>query len=208
MRSIAQPRWRNLGPLRAIELPASEGAPTIVCMHGYGANAQDLLPIGMELDLEGPARWIFPGGPLTLPEFGPESRAWFPIDEERLARLQRTGERIDVSSSRPAGFDDAIGSAEAMLDALGVPRSKLVLGGFSQGAMMAVELASRSAERPLGLFVLSGTLVDEPGLRARLAKHRGLRFFQSHGSADAILDYQTARRLHETLTSAGLEGEF
>src|SRR5207253_2087041 len=102
------------------------------------------------------------------------------------------------------GFDDAVKAAEEMLAATGEPMSKIVLGGFSQGAMMAVELASRAAEKPLGLFILSGTLVDAAGLADRLPKLKGLRYFQSHGSADPILDFQTARKLHETLAAAGL----
>lgn len=208
MRCLASPRWRTLGPLRAVELPASESSPTVVCMHGYGANAQDLLPIGMEVDLDRPVRWLFPGAPLTMPHFGPDSRAWFPIDEEKFAQMQTTGVRVDSSRQRPDGFDAAIRAAEEMISALDKPMSRLILGGFSQGSMMAVELASRAKEKPMGLFILSGTLVDEAGLRERLPKLKGLRYFQSHGSADPILDFQMALRLNETLEQAGLQGEF
>ena len=208
MRRMTTPRLTDVGPLQAVELPASSDAPIVVCMHGYGANAQDLVPIGMELDLKRPVRWIFPGAPLALPDFGPDSRAWFPIDERQIAALQLSGRRIDVSQLRPAGFEDAVTAAEQMLAALQTPISNVILGGFSQGAMMAVELASRAAQKPLGLFILSGTLVDEAGLRERLTHLKGLRYYQSHGSADPILDFQTALRLHEFLGSAGLVGEF
>jgi phospholipase/carboxylesterase len=182
--------------LRVVELPAPAGSATILCMHGYGADARDLVPIAMELELARPARWIFPDAPLELP-FG--GRAWFPIDESRSLP-------IDGIAGRPEGLDEAVTAAEGLLASL--KPGRVILGGFSQGAMMALELAARAAEPPLGLFLLSGTLVDEKNLARLAPRLKGLKYFQSHGSADPILSFRAAERLHAALEAAGLEGEF
>ncbi len=78
--------------------------------------------------------------------------------------------------------------------------------GFSQGAMMAVDLALRAPEAPAGVAVLSGTLVDRKTLEKLAPRRKGLPFFQSHGSVDPILGFQEARALEKALKDAGWSG--
>ncbi|MBI5630775.1 MAG: alpha/beta fold hydrolase [Elusimicrobia bacterium] len=207
MPSLLEPRRRKIGPLQAIEFSAPEGSAAIVCLHGYGADARDLASLALELDLAAPARWIFPDAPLALPSnyFGP-GRAWFPIDQARMMRAQTGEEAFDLSRSRPQGFDEALSALEEFLGSLGEPRENLILGGFSQGAMLAAELALRVPSPPRGLFLLSAALVDEPRLQDLAPGRRGLAFFQSHGRQDALLSYEGALHLNELLLKAGLIG--
>lgn len=205
MPDLVQPRLRRFGPLEAVEFPASEEAPVVVCMHGYGADMRDLAGLALQLELAAPARWVFPNGPLELDWGG---RAWFPIAAERLAAYERGQGAFDLSAARPEGLDAARDAVTALIAALEVPWDRLVLGGFSQGAMLTVELALAAPEPPRGVFLLSGNLVDAESLSARAGARQGLRFFQSHGTVDPILGYEGARRLHETLTAAGWQGEF
>src|SRR5688572_21627540 len=158
MRSLSTPRRRAIGPLETIEFPASADAPVIVCFHGYGADAADLAPLAAELELPVPARWVFPDAPLLV-NHG-MGKAWFPIDESRFS-----GAPIDLSRETPDKMEETARTAAEFLDALAVPRDRVILGGFSQGAMLALELALRGDAIPLGLFLLSGTLVDEQRLR-------------------------------------------
>src|SRR5687767_2709810 len=150
MRSLARPARRRFGALDAIEFAAAAGAPTVVCFHGYGADAADLAPLASELDLPAPVRWVFPDGLLGME--GGFGRAWFPIDESRFS-----GAPIDLSREAPAGMAEAAKAAAGLLDALGTPIEDVVLGGFSQGAMLALELALGAGRSPRGLFLLSGT---------------------------------------------------
>ncbi|TBR21001.1 esterase [bacterium] len=205
MKSLAQPRVRRLGTLEAVEFPASADAPVALCLHGYGADMRDLAGLAMELDLKGPLRWVFPNGPLQLPWGG---RAWFPINEERLAGYERGEGAFDLSGLRPEGMDEARDAVLALVSALEVPWDRLIVGGFSQGAMLSVELALAAPAAPRGTFLLSGNLVDAPSLAARAPARKGLTYFQSHGTVDPILGFGGAKKLHESLTAAGWQGRF
>lgn len=205
MRSLSQPRVRRLGGLEAVEFPASSDALTVVCMHGYGADMRDLAGLAMELDLKGPARWVFPNGPMALPWGG---RAWFPIAEERLAAYENGGGAFDLSGLRPEGLDAARDAVLGLVAALEVPWDRVVVGGFSQGAMLAVELALAAPASPKGAFLLSGNLVDGEATKARAAARAGLPFFQSHGTHDPILGFAGAKALNESLAAAGWKGTF
>ena len=70
MRALVQPRRRSIGPLEAIEFPASDGSPAIVCLHGYGADAADLARLAADTDLPRAARWLFPDAPIAF-DLGP-----------------------------------------------------------------------------------------------------------------------------------------
>lgn len=203
MKPGAGPRRRTIAPLDVVEFPAGPDDPTIICMHGYGADASDLASFGEQIRLKVPARWIFPEAPFPMV---PTGRMWFPVPEEQLERLQMGGESLDLSGERPEGIDKAIEMTETFIKNLGVPWPKLIIGGFSQGAMLAVELAMRAPESPKGVFILSGNLVDEKSVLERAPKRQGLRFFQSHGRQDPILGFRGAERLEKVLKGCGWEG--
>ena len=188
-----------------MEFPASADAPVALCMHGYGADMRDLAGLAMELDLKGPLRWIFPNGPLELPWGG---RAWFPIAEERLAGYERGDGAFDLSAMRPGGMDAARDAVLGLVAALEAPWDRIILGGFSQGAMLSVELALAAPAQPRGAFLLSGNLVDAASLTPRAPSRKGLPFFQSHGTVDPILGFEGAKKLNEALTAAGWQGRF
>jgi phospholipase/carboxylesterase len=148
-------------------------------------------------------RWIFPDGPEVLDWGG---RAWFPIDVAAFEEAQRTGRPRDLSAGEPAGMADARADLQALLAELAAPWDRLVLAGFSQGAMLAVDLALRAPEAPAGVAILSGTLVDRKAVAALAPKKKGLPFFQSHGSADPILGFAQALALERELKAAGWSG--
>jgi phospholipase/carboxylesterase len=194
------PNRRVVAGLTTLQFDAPAGAPTILFFHGYGADAADLAPLAFELDLPRQARWVFPDAPLSLDWGG---RAWFPIDPARF----QTGKPVDLSDTDPPGLDAAREAVGYFIEELGVPWKDLILGGFSQGAMLAVDLALRAPESPRGLVVLSGNLVSSAAWTPLAPKRKGLPFFQSHGVADPILSYAGARKLETLLAGAGLQGE-
>lgn len=199
-----QPKLVRLAGLDAIEFPSKDPAAlTVVCLHGYGADMRDLAPLAAELPVSRPVRWFFPDGPETL-EWG--GKAWFPIDVAAFEEAQRTGRPRDLSGGEPAGMADARAELQAALTELDAPWESLVLMGFSQGAMMAVDLALRAPRAPAGVAILSGTLVDKKTLRALAPERSGLPFYQSHGSVDPILGFQQALALESELKAAGWTG--
>src|SRR5690606_27282907 len=118
------------------------------------------------------------------------SRAWWMIDLERVERDIATGSPGDRSGEIPAELAERRAQIAAMLDEaqarLGVPAGQLVLGGFSQVAMLACDVAL-AAERPLaGLVLLSGTLLAAEQWIPAMPRRSGLPVFQSHGRSDAL----------------------
>jgi phospholipase/carboxylesterase len=90
---------------------------------------------------------------------------------------------------------------------MGIPMSRTILGGFSQGAMMATELTLTSPTPPAGLIILSGTLVDKDRWALLAAKRPGIPFIQTHGKSDPLLDVYEAARLTQLLQSSKMPGQ-
>jgi phospholipase/carboxylesterase len=187
--------------------------PVVVLMHGFGASGEDLVPLHRVLDVGRATRFVFPEAPHRLdPRFGGDGRMWWMIDPERLAMAMQTGRPRDLSVEEPPGVDEAREAVRAMLAALrselGVTGPEIALGGFSQGSMLACDVAFRSEEEIGALVVLSGALLMEskwsPGMPARA----GLPVFQSHGTDDTVLGYDGAERLASRMKDAGLSSAF
>lgn len=184
--------------------------PLVILMHGFGAPGDDLVAIGEALEGSVPAgtRFAFPQAPIDLGPMFMGGRAWWHIDLEERMRRQARGER-DVKEI-PDGLhaiSDAIASlVRALCEQLSPPASKVVLGGFSQGAMLALDVALRSDVALAGLVLLSGTHIASEEWNGFLdaGARRGLPVFQSHGEQDPVLPFSVSLDLKNTMVSAGL----
>ena len=198
-----------------------EGTPpklVVVLCHGFGAPGHDLVPIGDELfdlcpTLADSAEVIFPAAPLSLEHLGFEGgRAWWHIDMNELIGAIEHGNLRILRDRRPEGIDEARDALLKMLDEVrqktGLPNSRIVLGGFSQGSMLAVEAAVSLSEPVGGLCLWSSTLVSEAQWRANMSRLNGLPIVQSHGRQDAILPFAAAVALRDLLTEAGANVNF
>lgn len=196
---------RKYGDVEVIEIPGD--GPVIVMMHGFGADANDLFGLHSMIGVPGNTRWIFPEGILRI-QIAPGAfgRAWFPIDVEQLQAAFADGGR-DLRSGEPPGMRDAREALQGMLSALDVDYNNLILSGFSQGGMMATDLALRAEQNPAGLAILSGTLVNSNKWEQLAPARAGLPFFQSHGELDPILPAPFAVELNTLLNNAGLSGQ-
>jgi phospholipase/carboxylesterase len=192
----------------------SGDGPMVVLMHGFGASGTDLVPLWRQFSVPRGTRFAFPEAPLELDGMMPgfDSRAWWMIDMERLDRAVRTGEIRDLSAEIPVGMAEANTQIEAMLDELAgrfsVRGEELVLGGFSQGAMLACDVALKSQRKLAGLVVLSGTFLDESTWTKLMPARHGLPVFMSHGRADPLLPFALAEKLRDSFAVAGLKPDF
>ncbi len=181
--------------------------PLVVLLHGFGAPGDDLVGLYRGIDAPRGTRFLFPQAPMTLPPQYMGGRAWWPIDIARLEQAMMRGETRDLSREVPAGLPEARAKVTALLheaiDAL--HPSSIVLGGFSQGAMLSCDVAFHDDTKLAGLVVFSGTIVAENEWAPRVASRRGLRVLQSHGREDPLLPFGIAERLSETLKAAGLD---
>ncbi len=214
---------RRLGPLYVTQIDKgvrgngdSEKAPlTVVLMHGFGAPGDDLVALADMIDAPPGTRFVFPEALHALSDFLSQpmlgdARAWWMIDFAKLERALTTGETRDLSNEKPKGIDEAREAVNAMLDELAKerPLDRLVLGGFSQGAMLSLDLALRTSRPLVGLVLLSGTLIAENEWAPLMASRKGHPVFQSHGTEDAILPYAMAERLRDLLVENGLDVTF
>jgi len=212
---------QKLGPLRARTIvktsgTTSENALTVVLMHGYGAPGDDLVGMAETIDAPAGTTFVFPEAPLSLADprmpFLDGLRAWWPVDIGRYERAIRQGTLEELIKVEPEGMSAARDAVVAMLDALEAatetPGARIVLGGFSQGSMIATDVALRT-KRPLaGLAILSGTVVSATEWLPAMAERKGLPVFQSHGIEDPTLPFALAELLHGAMKEAGLGVSF
>lgn len=188
---------------------AEDYEKTLLIMHGYGASKDDLAPLARMLSGGRKLRWLFPNAPLSVPlGMGMMGRAWFPIDMVRLEESIRTGHPRDFSGEIPEGFLDASEKVMRLIQQLEVSPENLIVGGFSQGSMIACDIAMTMPVNLAGLVLLSSTLVAKTRWQASLEKHRDLPIFQSHGHGDPLLNFQFAENLHMLLKQYSPQAEF
>jgi phospholipase/carboxylesterase len=217
----------RLGGLDCIVISPRAGTPNslVVLCHGFGAPGSDLVNLAEELvpilagespeEASAPA-FLFPEGLLDMSEdFGVEGpRAWWRINMARLAELTAASSFDEMRNEVPDGISEASAALQSCithcLSEKKWENATIVLGGFSQGAMLAVQTAGAyDASKLRGLILWSGALICESDWHAALdGRHRGLDVFQSHGTQDMILPISTGRALRGFLESESMSVDY
>ena len=182
-------------------------ADVLIMFHGYGADAYDLRSLSEVIKPARPTQWLFPQGILEVP-IGPgwTGRAWWNIDIASLERAAASGQPRDLSMEKPEGLEKLRPRILEMIEKLAVPWNRIILGGFSQGSMLATDLFLRAPETPKGLIVLSGALLNKPEWKDLARARAGSKFFMSHGAQDAVLAHRGAAQLETLLVQSGMKG--
>ncbi|MGK5002551.1 alpha/beta hydrolase [Janthinobacterium sp. LB2P70] len=192
--------------LETIELDSAPN-PTvsIIWMHGLGADGNDFVPLVKELDLRGyPAiRFIFPSAgtmPVTINN-GYVMRAWYDILVNDLVRREDE-----------AGLRASQAQIEALIareKARGIPASRIILAGFSQGCAMTLQTGLRHAEPLAGLMCLSGYLpLADKTAAERTPASLQTPVFMAHGTADPVVPVARAQQSRDLLTGMGYKVEW
>eukprot|EP01126_Amoeba_proteus_P046790 TRINITY_DN5305_c0_g1_i18.p1 TRINITY_DN5305_c0_g1~~TRINITY_DN5305_c0_g1_i18.p1 ORF type:complete len:312 (-),score=56.94 TRINITY_DN5305_c0_g1_i18:149-1012(-) len=177
---------------------SSQPSLLVVLSHGFGANAQDLLSIAQSAisGFKGKIKFVFPNGPLSLPQGG---QAWWPIDLQRLMLLFITGQIRTLTNDAPDQFLDSSTKLRDMINILvkehNLPYSKVVIGGFSQGAILSTDVVLKLDSNVGALVVWSGTLLNAAEWQRLAPSKKGLKVLQSHGTEDSMLPLQLAEML-------------
>jgi phospholipase/carboxylesterase len=182
-----------------------KGPPTVVLLHGYCSSETDWAPFVKTVQLPPGTRFIFPRGPETArrSDGAPDGRAWWHLDLSLGLRNGVSG--ADLSRKKPAGIERAAQAVRALLARQGNRASDpFILGGFSQGAMVAGQVAFLSDEPLRALVLLSGTIVDEKLWNANYIRRKGLHVFIAHGRTDPTLSFDIADRMRSEMTAAGI----
>jgi phospholipase/carboxylesterase len=176
--------------LQRLERPAAgdpEGA--LVLLHGRGADEYDLYPLLDALDPERRLLGITPRAPLALP---PGGAHWY-----------RLG---GIPTPDPGTFWPSFEALAAFLDGLPVPLERVVLSGFSQGAVMTWALGLGAGRpRPAAIMALSGFMPEVEGLELDLSELEGYPIAVAHGSLDPVIPSTFGRAAAERVRDAGAD---
>lgn len=181
--------------VRLVREPSESGeaAPLLILLHGLGSHEEDLMGLAPELSPEIRVVTLRAPHPYSAGGF-----AWFEL------QWDASGIRIDPLQVLKS-LDLLIEEIEGLYDEFAP--SKLLLGGFSQGAMMTLGATMRRPDLFDGALCLSGRFIPELFATAGegIAK---VPFLVQHGLYDAVLPVDGARAIHEGLVKLGVEVEY
>ncbi|WP_221090403.1 VOC family protein [Deinococcus aquaedulcis] len=143
--------------------PLGEARVAAVLLHGRGGTAQDILSLEREFNLSAFA-YLAPQAP---------GNTWYP--HSFLAPVEQNQPQLDEALA-------TVDAVFAHLAEQGIPAERVVLAGFSQGACLALEYASRAAQRPGAVVAFSGGLItlDRAGDLGGLPVFMGVDPHDSH----------------------------
>lgn len=189
----------NLPETVEVETAASPDA-SVIWLHGLGADGHDFEPIIPELRLPGSLRlrFVFPHAPVrpvTL-NGGMAMRAWYDIYS-----LDREGP-VDE-----AGITDSTAMLEALItreEERGIDSERIVVAGFSQGGVIAINTVLKSQRKLAGLIALSTWMALTSAAEGDIFD-TSLPVFMAHGQFDPVIPMQFGKTSAERLASAGFD---
>ncbi|MDM0074334.1 alpha/beta hydrolase [Variovorax sp. J2P1-59] len=176
---------------------------TVLVMHGLGADGNDFVPIANELELSavGPVRFVFPNAPVMPVTIngGYRMPAWYDI--------LGPGQPEDETGLRSSQVE--IEALLAKEKARGIPASRIVVAGFSQGCAMSFMTGLRHPERLAGIVGLSGYLpLAETIATERSPANQSTPIFQAHGQRDGVVPLARAVYGRDALKALGYDIEW
>jgi phospholipase/carboxylesterase len=192
--------------LETIEVEtAPQPNAAIIWLHGLGADGHDFEPIVPELVARGSRAWRFvfpnaPTRPVTI-NGGMRMRAWYDIKG-----LDRK------AAEDAAGFQDSDTQVRELIDrevARGVPTTRIVLAGFSQGGAVSLYTAPRLKATLAGVMALSCYLPRESTFLAERAPgSQATPIFMAHGQFDNVVPMMLGAKSRDYLKAEGYSVEW
>jgi len=171
---------------------AGEAEGALLLFHGRGVDENDLFPLLDSLDPERRLVGATPRGPLSLP---PGGAHWYSFREVGSPDKETFDASYELVGGWLAGFAEETG----------VPPERMVLGGFSQGAVMAYALGlGQGSPRPAGLIALSGFIPTVEGFELDLSPPLPPAAI-GHGTLDPVISVEWSRRAKQRLEQAGAD---
>ena len=180
------------GPMLA---PTQGKAKTLmVLLHGYGSDGNDLIALGRFWQASMPdTLFVAPNAPQPC-DLNPAGFQWFPLD-------------LDREMSRLAGGAQARPPIMSFLKSLwaqtGLGPSETFLVGFSQGAMMALDVGLRLEEAPLGIVSFSGGVIGSEQDREAFVGHPPVCLV--HGQEDDVVPVSMSKEAKVLLDGMGIK---
>jgi phospholipase/carboxylesterase len=176
------------------------GGSAVIVLHGWGAAGDDLVPLAEALKRPG-VRFFVPAAP--LPEMG-GGRAWWHLDPNTRPPPASTDQLAPGFLPNPAVVA-ARAAVQALIAAV-VDRyapTSVALVGFSQGAMLSIDVALAGAPGVARVVAMSGVLLMD-SVSALTAPHSSKpRFLLSHGRQDPVVPFPSGDRAKDLLEKHG-----
>jgi phospholipase/carboxylesterase len=192
-------RTVDIAGLRTTAIGLPDAPLTLVLLHGYAMRPADLSPFAHSLGT--PAYFLFPAGPVPSPIGG---HAWWTVDLEARESALARGPR-DLTDDYPRGLDVAREQLGRFLDVVAAkfPPQRVVIGGFSQGGMLALDWVLRGIQPVDALVLLSASRLATRDWQPHRERLRNLPVFVSHGTADQDLAFAAGERLRDFVLESG-----
>jgi phospholipase/carboxylesterase len=187
--------------LKYLDLVPNVVDSIFVLMHGYGSSPDDLIPIGMSLRTLLPTTaFIFPFAPEpceTADRIGGIGYQWFSLKSLSLFHIQK---EIKGAYMTLSNFIDS------QLERFHLTNENLMIGGFSQGAMMTLYTGPRRMQQPKCLLAFSGMMPDTMDT-IKDEIHSRPNICLIHGTADSVVPYQSMEEAENLLKNLDIPYE-
>jgi phospholipase/carboxylesterase len=189
-------------PLQAIEIETRpKPSHSVIWLHGLGADGNDFVPIVQELSLPPLGiRFVFPHAPMRPVTIngGFVMRAWYDIAYQDLVMKE------DEPGLRQS--QEMIEALIAKEETRGVPMSRVVIAGFSQGGVIALQTGLRQPERLAGVMSLSAYLpLKQKVEKERNTANKEMPIFLGHGVADTMVPLSLGIASRDQLLKLGYD---
>lgn len=166
----------------------------VVLLHGYGSDGNDLIALVPYLkDLLPDALFVAPHAPMSC-DINPSGFQWFPLD------LDRDFSRLNGAEMARPVINEFLTDLWAET---GLSAADTLLCGFSQGAMMALDVGLRQPDPLLGIVAFSGGLIQPDTIGETLASKPPVCLI--HGEADDVVPVEMSRASATALQALGLD---
>lgn len=167
----------------------SKKTPVLIMLHGYGSNETDLFDIAKTVD----ERYIIFSlrAPYPLKDGG---FSWYDLQFLPNQQFTHNYKEAKQSSKKILSF---ISNACKIF---GVDSSQVFIMGYSQGTIMAYDVALSSPKKIKGVVALSGLLLEETKLlKTDWTKAINVKFFIAHGYSDNVIKIAEADKVNTFL---------
>lgn len=171
--------------------PEGSAEPTalVFVLHGRGANRYDLVPLARALALE-QVRYLFVEAPLGVPG-SQAGRQWYEFGADHGLGVRHSrvllNQLIDLQSQR-----------------FNTPAERIALLGFSQGAVMVLDVGLQRTPHPAALVAMSGYLFEGENIAQRSSAGFP-EVLLVHGTEDTVIPVEASRVAQSVLVELGVK---
>ncbi|KAM0748940.1 Phospholipase/carboxylesterase [Meredithblackwellia eburnea MCA 4105] len=194
---------RRLLPL--VVPPSGKHSATLIFAHGFGATSSDWYMLSELPVIRSHFKCIFPQAPLRPISIarGEQIPAWFDIINTDHRRRKEDGDEDEF------GMEESLDTLRELVrkevEEGGIDRSRVFVGGFSQGAALALLMGIKGAELG-GVIALSAYLPLQWKIQKMKAERaNSLPVFWAHGTHDQVISYETGVKGCQTMKTAGMK---